>query len=125
MIPSSAWRSGDGIVRWRSRPLQRSGEADSCDVSVAGVARLDLAVETDYSAYGRAVWVAPHLLVAMPGAPQVTADHPEPQLQVCARGNCLALWVAPYALIALTGVPQAMADHPEPHVSLCVCNLHR
>jgi hypothetical protein len=51
---------GDGKVLWKSNPLQKQGESQECQISVAGVDRLELQVECKGSHNSaHAVWIDP------------------------------------------------------------------
>jgi formylglycine-generating enzyme required for sulfatase activity len=53
---------GDDILLWSSNPVQRCGETQTCDVSVAGVKTLQLRVGCPASSeWAHAVWVEPRV----------------------------------------------------------------
>jgi hypothetical protein len=53
---------GDGRLLWKSRPLTRQADRQSCSVSVQGVDRLKLEVQAEDEPRGaHAVWIEPHL----------------------------------------------------------------
>jgi serine/threonine-protein kinase len=54
---------GDGKLLWKSKPLQRRGDAQECSVPVTGVERLQLMVQCPGPhGWAFAVWVDPHLI---------------------------------------------------------------
>ena len=54
---------GDNKQLWKSRPLQRAGEIDTCEIAVEGTNQLTLRVECRASInFAHAVWVEPRIL---------------------------------------------------------------
>jgi WD40 repeat protein len=52
---------GDGRELWRSRPLQRPGESEPCNVDVTGVRQLEVRVTHRDGGAAHAVWVDPYV----------------------------------------------------------------
>ena len=53
---------GDGNILWKSRPLQKSGDSQECEVNVSNVKKLTLNVFCTNEFAAHAIWIDPYLI---------------------------------------------------------------